>query len=190
MTPPRGDTVTPGGDTVASNTKKNLKRATVNNMPAARVNPTRAARGKTPADTDEVLGRDERADVETTPAPSKRRGSSIGGLAKDFERNARWTYPLGDSRRVTNLTALRANISRWHKQDGIPLAEIDQAMGSFWAGNFVKHDGEPWRRFINVFARVHAMATAPDTSDPAYYADYDKDTSMSELEKWMREQGL
>ena len=45
----------------------------------------------------------------------------MGGLAKDFEREARAKYPLGDTRRVVNLTALRANISRWHKQDGIPL---------------------------------------------------------------------
>ena len=47
-------------------------------------------------------------------------------------------------------------------------------MGAFWAsGEYSAAGSESWRRFINLFARMHAKATAPDTSDPAHYTDQD-----------------
>ena len=98
---------------------------------------------------------------------------TIGSLALRFQRLSRVNYPLGDPRRVTNVRALRSNVRSWHKDDGIPLAEIAKSIDYFWAGHdqYVSADGEPWRRFINIFARMHSKATAPDITDPAYYTD-------------------
>jgi hypothetical protein len=188
MTPGGGDTVSPGGVTVASDTQETHKRGHTNPMPAARVEPIKYI-GKRNGlratfDDGEGLASNRLPADEPVAEVTPIRGPSVGGLAKDFEREARTRFKLGDNRRVTNLTALRANIGRWHKQDGIPLEEIDAAMRVFWAGQHTKPDGEPWRRFINIFARMHAKATAPDISDPAYYTDQ---KTKKEIIEWTPE---
>lgn len=168
-TTPRGSAGDP-----PPNTKTQPEEKTPRTMPAARVEASgrrsRPARRLKAVAEDEGLESNHLADDVPTEEPKPRRGPSVGGLAKEFERTARSRFELGDTRRVTNLIALRANISRWHKQDGIPLAEIEAAMSTYWtSGEYSAPGSEGWRRFINLFARMHAKATAPDTSDPAHY---------------------
>lgn len=160
---------------------------------AARVevkrSPRPARRLRAVADPDEALASNRMPDDSPAPESSAGRGPTIAGLAKDFARSCRTRYPLGDTRRVSNDVALRANISRWHKKDGIPLAEIAAAMETFFDGNHVKDDGEPWRRFINLFARMHSKATAPDITDPAYYTDQQpKENIEWTVDSWLAAQ--
>lgn len=181
-------------DDPRTDTKHTRKSGTANPMPAARVEPSgptsrkRSSR-RTVADDGEGLASIGGGDK--TPAPEEpKRGLTVGSVAKDFERSCRAKYPLGDGRRVTNLTALRANISRWRDQDGFTLEQIAAAMEEFHAGNYVRDDGEPWRRFINVFARMHDKASAPDITDPAYYTDsQEKENIEWTVEAWLEAQG-
>lgn len=161
-------------------------------MPAASRAGRTAKRKPDPDDEVERVGGDTepQAEVHDIAAPRKQ---GIYGLAADFKRMGQSHYPLGDSRRVCNLTALRVNISRWHKQDGLPLEDISNAIDIFWAGvdSYVRPDSEPWRRFINIFARVYAKATAPDITDPAYYTDsHEKENIEWTAEAWLASQGV
>lgn len=194
MTPPGGDTMTSGGDTVTCDTKKTPSRGHETTVPAERVEvsrperPTRR-RGKgltTPADELESTGSFPADDkpAEVTPI----RKPTVGGLAKTFEREARTRYKLGDPRRITNMTALRDNIARW-RDDGVALEDVAAAIDAFWAAGMVREGQEPWKRFITTITVTLGKATAPDITNPDYYTDPQED-EMDAAEKWLKENGL
>lgn len=190
-TPPRSP------DDPPPNPKRDTEEGTPNNVPAARAEasgrrtkPERRLR--VVADTGEELERPGSLPDDGPKPKEAPRPPTAQTLARGFQRAGREHYPDGDARRLANLTALRANMARWHKQDGIPLEEIALASDYFWANvdSFVRQGGEPWRRFINIFARMHGKATAPDTSDPAYYSDHDSEQENIEWtpEAWLAAQ--
>lgn len=181
------------GDVGVTRTTTTHQRESANKtLPAGRVEgsvvPMRRKKRVADGDDLEVTGR-----AETVAEVPASREVTVYGLAKDFQQQGQKKFPAGDTRRVANMTALRSNIKRWHDRDGIPLAEIALTIDAFWetADQMVRDDGEPWRRFITLFARMHAKGTAPDITNPDYYTDQPiKENKKWTQEEWLAEQGL
>lgn len=199
VTPPPGDTVTGGGDTVASNTKKTQERDTQTPSRASRRDvekPVRSRKKQRPeVETDEGQERtgglpDDDPEEPDAPASAPERGWSTFSLVNEFHRRALRASTVPRAARDTKKGPLGKTLKKWQTEGTATPAEIAKAMEVFFVNPASSvYDGEPlWLAFVNRFPVLLARLNEPDITNPDYYSSHKKENPVYDRQQYIEEQ--